>query len=123
MDEIRITLPSVPTVNKLYFNCHGRRAMTSQGKKWKAEVMTWANLQKIRQHWKLIEREKVVMEVTNFWPDNRKRDSSNTLKILEDSFTGILYDDDRWVLPRIMDFHVDRDNPRCEVRIYKHNEN
>lgn len=122
MDEIRITLPPVPTVNKLYFNCHGRRAMSSQGKKWKEEAMTWANLQRIRQHWIPTEKQKVVMEVTIYWPDHRKRDCSNILKILEDSFTGILYDDDRWVLSRIMDFSVDKENPRCEVRIYKFDE-
>jgi Holliday junction resolvase RusA-like endonuclease len=96
--------------------------MSSQGKKWKEEAMTWANLQRIRQHWIPTEKQKVVMEVTIYWPDHRKRDCSNILKILEDSFTGILYDDDRWVLSRIMDFSVDKENPRCEVRIYKFDE-
>jgi Holliday junction resolvase RusA-like endonuclease len=29
-----------------------------------------------------------------FWPDNRRRDTDNYLKVLKDCLTGALYDDD-----------------------------
>jgi hypothetical protein len=41
------------------------------------------------------------------------------LKVIQDSFSGILYDDDRWVLPRVMNWDIDKERPRVELRIFK----
>ena len=53
-----------------------------------------------------------------FWPDYRIRDMSNMHKLLPDVLQDILYDNDKWVLVRDMDFTVDKGNPRVEVKIY-----
>jgi crossover junction endodeoxyribonuclease RusA len=119
MDEINLVIPPVPSVNHLYFNCHGRRAMTTQGKAFKAEVGAIAMAEKVRQKWKCPVASKIVMELFIYWPDKRKRDADNIIKIIQDSFTGILWDDDRWVLPRIMNWELYTADPRVSVRIFK----
>lgn len=119
MVELNIVLPPIPSVNHLYFNCHGRRAMTSQGKKFKAGIGTLAAFEKDRQDWVYTVGEKVVMELRFFWPDRRRRDCDNSLKIIQDAFSGILYDDDRWILPRVMNWDIDKERPRVEVKFWK----
>lgn len=117
--EFFITIPPVPSVNNLYFNCHGRRAMTSQGRDYKTRLGALAIYERQKQSWPLVVGKKIVMELRVFWADRRRRDTDNIIKVIQDSFTGVLYDDDRWVLPRIMDWDLDITHPRVEVKIYK----
>lgn len=54
-----------------------------------------------------------------FFPDARRRDTHNTFKILFDAIErGGLYKDDKDILPRVMDFEIDRENPRVELKFY-----
>lgn len=121
MNEINITLPPVPSINHLYFNCHGRRAMTSQGKKWKIATGMLALSEREIQEWDFSKDEKLIMEFRIFWVDKRRRDADNIVKIIQDSFTNILYEDDRWVLPRVLNWNVDKANPRVEIKLFKLN--
>ncbi|KKX54472.1 hypothetical protein X546_15655 [Brevibacillus borstelensis cifa_chp40] len=54
-----------------------------------------------------------------YWPTGRKRDVENVGKLLWDALEGIVYENDRWLLPRYMDFSVDQDNPRVEIKFYR----
>jgi len=63
------------------------------------------------------------MEFRIYWPDKRRRDADNVIKIVQDSFSGILYDDDKFVLPRIMDWDLDPAQPRVEIKLFKLNPN
>ena len=60
----------------------------------------------------------LAVEITLFWGDRRKRDIDN-IKILLDSLTGIVWDDDS----QIEDLHtmkaIDKDNPRVEMRVFE----
>src|SRR5690606_6559504 len=72
--------------------------------------------------WEQVENEKVVVELIAHFPaGNKKRDASNALKLMLDSFEGIIYKDDTFALPRIMDFdHVaEGEEPYFELYIYK----
>ena len=60
---------------------------------------------------------KIILRMWVWFPDKRKRDSDNILKILQDSLTGIMWLDDRQVLPRVMDVGVDKENPRVELNV------
>ncbi|SFU70738.1 crossover junction endodeoxyribonuclease RusA [Alicyclobacillus macrosporangiidus] len=62
-------------------------------------------------------RSKVIMRVWFYWPDKRRRDQDNPLKQLQDSLTDVLWEDDRQVLPRVMDFAVDKHQPRVEIEL------
>lgn len=67
----------------------------------------------------MTEQEKVVMEIWTYWKDRRKSDVSNRDKISHDALEEIIYDNDCWLLPRHMDFAVDKENPRLEFKIYR----
>ena len=70
------------------------------------------------QHWILEETEKVVVEVWTYWPDRRTRDCHNGSKLMMDALEGIVYKDDKRALVRYMDYEVDKENPRVELKIY-----
>lgn len=59
---------------------------------------------------------KVVVRLWFFFPDKRRRDTHNALKALLDALEdGGIYADDKTALPQIMDYQVDRQNPRIEI--------
>jgi crossover junction endodeoxyribonuclease RusA len=61
---------------------------------------------------------KIRMNMWFHFPDRRKRDTHNTFKIPMDAMQDILYADDYWVLPNIVDFDIDRENPRLDLEFY-----
>jgi crossover junction endodeoxyribonuclease RusA len=122
MNEIFLTLPSVPSLNHVYRNVRiNLRIITPIGKAWKEEVKWIAISERLKQKWQISHSEKIVMELQIFWPDKRRRDADNCLKLLSDTLEGVLYEDDRWVLPRVLNWDVDKENPRVEVKLFKLN--
>lgn len=114
-----LTLPIVPSVNNCYRNISiHRRILTAYGKAWKEEVQLLAKMEAKKQGWEFVAGKKLVMELRHFWPDHRRRDPGNSHKLLPDSLEGVLFDDDRWLLIRDIDFAVDKSNPRVEVVLY-----
>jgi Holliday junction resolvase RusA-like endonuclease len=96
-----------PSVNHIYKRiAHGRQKLTTAAEKlkekWEAEAYQWVE----QNNWILTNEEKVVVELTAYFPpDKIRRDTNNVFKLMMDSFTGIIYDDDEYALPRVMDFH------------------
>jgi len=122
MNEINLVLPSVPSLNHVYRNVKiNLRIMTPIGKAWKENVQWIAATERTKQRWEFSSNEKLVMELEIFWPDRRRRDADNCLKLLADSLEGILFEDDKWILPRVINWDVDKEAPRVEVKIYKLN--
>ena len=80
----------------------------------------WLAIQWMRETgWRMPETgEKVILRYWVWWPDARRRDAGNLIDVLADALEGILYPDDRWLLPRAMDYAVDRDRPRVEVEVW-----
>ena len=89
--------------------------LTKSGTNWTQDTRIIATDAANRCGWPCAQGRKVVLELVCYWPDLRRRDVSNLDKVLCDALEGIVYDDDRWALPRWMDFHTDRRNPRVEV--------
>lgn len=58
---------------------------------------------------------KVVVTVKIHFPDNRRRDSQNFLKIVYDAFTGILWEDDSLIVEEHIYKYIDKKNPRIEL--------
>jgi crossover junction endodeoxyribonuclease RusA len=61
---------------------------------------------------------KIRMDMLFYFPDARKRDTHNTFKIPMDAMESIIYINDYWVLPNIIDFTIDRENPRLDLELY-----
>lgn len=62
--------------------------------------------------------EAVSMEILFYLPNDRRRDPTNLLKMVQDSLSGIIYDDDKRITSLSwLNMGVDRDNPRAEVTV------
>ena len=113
-----------PSVNHIYvINMkHGKKRLSAPAEKlkekWEVITKEWME----ENNWKTTSKEKIVIEVTPYFPnDNIRRDSNNAFKLMMDAFNGLIYDDDYYGLPRVMDFAKvqDGESPYFEVYIYK----
>jgi len=122
--SLHLVIPgNPPTINHVYRNIAiNRRITTKEGQRWVKEVQLLARECISRQKWIMSREEKLVAEVMIFWPTRRKRDVENVGKLLWDALEGIVYENDHWLLPRYMDFQVDKHNPRVEIRFYRQSE-
>lgn len=122
--KLHIVIPgNPPSLNHVYRNVAiNRRITTSDGQKWRQNVRNIASKAIPLQRWEKTVEEKLVAEITIFWPNRRKRDVENVGKLLWDALEGVVYDNDRWLLPRYMNFEVDKHNPRVEIVFFKLNQ-
>jgi len=125
---VRLSLPIPPSINALYRSrvfekwANGKKFlipsvyMSREGKEWLESASNQLRLEGVRFN----ESSKIVCEVKAFWPDARDRDMNNLSKITCDALqhSGLVVDDKR-VLWREMDYHIDRERPRMELAIYE----
>lgn len=114
---------SAPSVNHMYQNARvGRRlikVMKPKAKEWFEETALQAMLWRSKNKWSTTSG-KVIVRLWYYFPDERRRDTHNTLKALLDALeSGGIYVDDKTALPQIMDYEVDRKNPRIEIEFEK----
>ncbi len=119
MTDLRLTLPLPPSVNHCYrrfTDKAGRRmnVLTRAGVDWTNAARILACSEMNRTGWTVPQAKKVIVEYTIYWPDKRRRDPSNLEKVMLDALQCVT-GDDQYVLPRCMDFDIDRDDPRVEV--------
>lgn len=57
----------------------------------------------------------VAVDIRLYWPDARRRDLDNALKLLLDAATGLLWTDDSQIEELRIRKGVDRANPRIEI--------
>jgi Holliday junction resolvase RusA-like endonuclease len=143
----KVTLPLPPSSNHAYVrraknywkNGKKRRrvmdVLSDRAQAWMADARDKA-LEAVGD-WECPDKTKVVVEVMVRWPDRRRRDCHNLSKLLCDALEGSVVKDDRYILLRFMDFEVyrgeyanlnflryvdfelDRENPRVEVKCYE----
>lgn len=117
---MRLVIPgNVPSVNHQYHNAmiKGRRmkVLTLDAAKWEHDAIMIAKNWIQKSKW-LTADSKVVVRLWYFYPDRRRRDAHNTLKLLLDALEKAgIYTDDKLALPQIIDFEIDRANPRVEI--------
>lgn len=117
---INLTIPIPPSVNHAYITTRtGQKILTKDALKFVGQAKALC-LQAIdEQRWKK-DKDNVwyYMDMYFYMPDLRIRDSHNCWKVLLDALQGILYHNDYFVMPRIMDVQLDRDYPRLEIEFY-----
>ncbi|HLS32730.1 MAG TPA: RusA family crossover junction endodeoxyribonuclease, partial [Brevibacterium sp.] len=60
----------------------------------------------------------VEVRLTFYVPDQRRRDPDNLLKLIHDSMSGIVYDDDHQIRRQVWEVAgVDREDPRVEIEV------
>ena len=120
---MKLILPMPPTQNHMYTNAYvkGRsmRVLKPYALAWQNECIITATLWRNKHKWSTATG-KTIVRLWYFFPDNRKRDTHNTLKLLLDSLEdALIYKNDRYALPRIMDYEVDKAYPRVEMEFEK----
>jgi Holliday junction resolvase RusA-like endonuclease len=115
-----------PSVNHIYVHTgKGGRRLSKPAEdlkeKWEALAMMWAH----DTGWQMTDKEKVVVELIAHFPDeSRERDTNNVFKLMCDAFNEIIYNDDHYALPRVVDFDVVTagEKPYFELYIYRKDE-
>jgi len=120
--SLLLTLPLPPGVNNLYVSVNGRRVLSGEGKRFKAEVS--AKLDEMRFSGQLagemIEGFRVgylSLFIDFYFPTPLKRDLDGGLKITQDALCEALGINDN----RVVDIHlvkrIDPRRPRIEVQL------
>ena len=116
---LHITVPGVPpSVNHQYVRRPtGGLALTREAREYRQTAREYAAVAARQQGWTLVPvGEQVIVRLWYYWPDRRRRDTQNN-KLLFDALEGVIYEDDKDVLPQVMGAEVDRDHPRVEIEV------
>ncbi|MEC0088883.1 RusA family crossover junction endodeoxyribonuclease, partial [Paenibacillus larvae] len=102
----------VPSVNHMYRNAYkGKRAirvLSKEAQEWYEETVILASDWRKKNGWETASG-KVIVRLWFYFPDRRRRDTHNQLKILLDALEdACIYTDDKYALPHIMDYGIDR---------------
>lgn len=121
MKPLILKLP--PSVNHMYINAkiRGRnmRILNKYANDWYKDALEKTIVYMQESGWQTAD-EKTILELYFYYPNSRLRDSHNTLKILLDLLErGGIYSNDKYALPRVMDFQLDKGNPRVEIILKK----
>lgn len=114
VDERTIVLPIPPSVNHCYIRTRFGIALGAKGKAWKAEAYKEAKRQ--LEDW-VVCNDKVILDIWVWWPNRRRRDLDNLMKLLGDSLNHAVYTDDRFAIPRFQDYGFDKVNPRIVIKV------
>src|SRR5690606_1470198 len=118
---LRITVPGVPpSVNHQYVRRPtGGLALTREAREYRQTAREYAAVAARQQRWTLVPvGEQVLVRLWYYWPDRWRRDAQKN-KLLFDAREGVIYEDDKDVLPQVMAAEVDRENPRVEIEVRK----
>lgn len=115
--KLKLTIPIPPSVNHAYIRCKNGKVILSKDAKLfvhNAQITCQEIIDE--QEWKK-DNPSVwyYMDMYFFFPDKRLRDSHNCLKVLMDTLEHVLYENDYFILTRIQDVQLDRNNPRLEI--------
>lgn len=116
---MRLVLPLPPSVNKAYRNVSvDKRIKTKEATEYIHDAGWTAKAWAMRNGWHMPQKDqKVIIRMWIWWPNRTRRDPDNLFKILNDSLKGILVEDDNVILPQVIDFDYDKQNPRLEIEL------
>lgn len=102
-----------PSVNHLYGHVGNRRYMTAAGKALKEDWQWQAKSQMKGAPM----TGRLFASIRFYFPDARKRDLDNALKVTQDCLTGIAFADDSQIDMLLMSRNIDRQRPRVEITL------
>jgi len=121
-DQLSLTLPIPPSINKHYATVNGRRLLSSAGRAYKAQVgrQVWLALAQSPVRISLMERLQsgpLAFSVRFFFTTALRRDLDSGLKITQDAICEGLGVNDNRIVETHLYKTVDRMNPRVEVSL------
>jgi crossover junction endodeoxyribonuclease RusA len=112
MKTITLLTKPIP-VNQKYFVVRGRMLLSTKYRDTK-EAMQWEVKSQVKGAPLVGD---VALNIMFYYGDNRKRDIDAYLKILLDSMSGIVYEDDAQISEMHVFKEVDKINPRTVIQI------
>jgi crossover junction endodeoxyribonuclease RusA len=119
---VAVTLPVPPSVNHQYATVNGRRLLSSAGRAYKAQVgqLVWLKLAQSTHRTALLAQLKsgwLTLSIRFYFTSALRRDVDGGLKIAQDALCEGLGINDNRIVETHLYKHIDRDNPRIEVRL------
>ena len=87
--------------------------MSAEGKQKKEEI----RYELMQQYKNKCSQDDFNIEIKYFFPDKRRRDIDNFLKLIFDAATGLIWEDDSQIQSMMLSKYIDKDNPRVELTI------
>jgi crossover junction endodeoxyribonuclease RusA len=116
---VEFCVPIAPSGNRMWRHTkNGIVYKTNEARKYQEQVAMIASTAKHIFNWEMA-TDKIVIEYIYYWPDKRKRDTGNQKKVINDALQGVIVDNDNNILERDIDWLLDRDNPRIELKIWR----
>ena len=112
MKTITLLTKPIP-VNQKYFVVRGKMLLSTKYRDTK-EAMEW----EVKSQWKGEPlADAVTLNIMFYYGDSRKRDIDAYLKILLDSMSGIVYEDDSQIIEMHIFKEIDKSNPKTIIQI------
>jgi Holliday junction resolvase RusA-like endonuclease len=93
------------------------KSLTDEAREWRAMVAILAAREMKRLGLSMIVKEKFSLDCTFYWCKGTRYDCDNLLKMLQDSMIGVSYSNDRYCVPRVIDFGFDELKPGIELTV------
>jgi crossover junction endodeoxyribonuclease RusA len=119
---VALTLPIPPSINHQYATVNGRRLISSAGRAYKAQVgqLVWLKLAQSNNRTDLLARlqsEWLALSIRFYFTSALRRDVDGGLKIAQDALCEGLGINDNRIVETHLYKHIDKENPRIEVRL------
>ena len=112
---LEITLPIPPSVNHMYY---GNGRLKREARDYIRDARATINQAIDEQDWiKQPDCTWFYADIEVYFPDRRRRDSHNLLKLFMDVLQPSVFQDDYYCMPRIQKVKYDKGNPRIEAKI------
>ena len=105
-------------INQKFFICRGRNILSSKYRDAKLALSY-----EVMANWKkpmLTDSVEIILD--QYFGDKRKRDIDAYLKMLLDSMSGIVYEDDSQIVKLTVQKLYDKENPRTEITCKKYDQ-
>ncbi len=110
------TIP--PSVNSLYATVKGRRVLSKAGREYKDSVGRQIMAENGAQRFTVASGDRLALTIRLYFPDKRRTDISNRIKVLEDALSEVLHFDDCCVDRLLVErAGIDKQDPRCIVEL------
>lgn len=114
---LAFTLPLGVSVNVMYIVTSRGVRLTEAAKKFKRDATTIARIAGNRAGWQMkAANTPLFLHMKIYFPNDKRCDISNFVKVAEDSIADALGFDDRYIHKLLVErAGIDKHNPRCEV--------
>ncbi|MCZ6801475.1 MAG: RusA family crossover junction endodeoxyribonuclease [Nitrospirae bacterium] len=119
LNQITLTLPIPPTINQQYATVQGRRVLSSQGRKYKANVAQHLHLALLQHPHKkdvlhAFQSQFLSLTIIFYFQTLLRRDLDGGLKITQDALCDALSTNDNRILEIHLTKNTDKNDPRIE---------